>query len=62
MKITPTTPEVRTYVVLRAGRVQNAPREVGAEVSLTDAQAKYLVLSGQVEPKAAKDKTKGKGK
>jgi hypothetical protein len=50
--------ETKNYTVLKAGRIQGIWREEGITIPLTDAAAKYPLLSGQIV--AATNKGKGK--
>ena len=46
------------YQVIRQLRHNRQTYAVGAEIELTEAQAKYLVMSGQIKPVPLKKKSK----
>jgi hypothetical protein len=51
---------MKAYRVLVARWIGNAYRKVGDEVSLTDGQAKYLMMAGGIEPVQAKKSSTAK--
>ncbi len=50
------------YKVIKAGRIQRIWREAGETIALSPVAAKYLVMTGQIEPVKAPVKKTGKGK
>jgi|GEM_PF-2953206 len=46
----------KTHTVLKPFRHGHRPVAAGTEIDLTDKQAKYLILSGQIEPKNGGEK------
>lgn len=46
------------YQIMRQLRLNQQTYPVGVEIDLTEAQAKYLLLSGQIQPVTPKKKGK----